>query len=129
MIMQAPWKIADRIAIMKDGQVVQIGTLTDLVLNPADDYVAEFTADVPVTRVLSAAHVMEAGHAESAPSVAAGTSLEDVLSRFNLAAGPVNVDGRRGPLGRITATGLAAALHGGRPGQGVGQDITRGARA
>ena len=39
-------KLADRIAIMRDGKIVQIGTPTDIVLNPADDYVREFSKDV-----------------------------------------------------------------------------------
>jgi len=39
-------KLADRIAIMRDGKIVQIGTPSDIVLNPADDYVREFSKDV-----------------------------------------------------------------------------------
>ena len=39
-------RLADRIAIMKDGEIIQIGTPEELVLNPATDYVAEFTRDV-----------------------------------------------------------------------------------
>ena len=39
-------KLADRMAILKDGVVEQIGTPEQLVLNPATDYVAEFTRDV-----------------------------------------------------------------------------------
>lgn len=52
-------KLGTRIAIMKDGAFVQVGTAEDLVLHPADDYVAEFTRDVPKLRVLSARSVME----------------------------------------------------------------------
>ena len=47
-------RLADRIVIMKDGRVVQMGTPADLVLRPADDYVAEFTKDVPRVRVITA---------------------------------------------------------------------------
>ena len=45
-------RIADRMMIMRDGRAVQVGAPVDLVLNPADDYVAEFTEDVPMVRVL-----------------------------------------------------------------------------
>ena len=38
---------------MKDGAVVQIGTLEEIVTNPIDDYVREFTEDVPCYKVLS----------------------------------------------------------------------------
>lgn len=51
-------RLADRIAIMKDGAVVQLGTPEDLVLNPATDYVAEFTGDVDRAKVVSAGRLM-----------------------------------------------------------------------
>jgi len=51
-------RLADRIAIMRDGAIVQIGTPEELVLRPATGYVAEFTGDVPRAKVLSAASIM-----------------------------------------------------------------------
>ena len=51
-------RLADRIAIMKDGAVVQIGSPEDLVLNPATDYVAEFTRSVAKAKVMRAASLM-----------------------------------------------------------------------
>ncbi len=51
-------RLADRIAIMKDGAIIQIGTPEQLVLEPATDYVAEFTHDIPRAKVLSARAVM-----------------------------------------------------------------------
>ena len=51
-------KLADRIAIMKDGQVIQTGTPEDLVMRPATDYVAEFTRDVQRAKVVSVASRM-----------------------------------------------------------------------
>jgi glycine betaine/proline transport system ATP-binding protein len=51
-------RLADRIAIMKDGAIVQIGTPEELVLNPATDYVAEFTRDVNRAKVMSAKSLM-----------------------------------------------------------------------
>jgi glycine betaine/proline transport system ATP-binding protein len=50
--------LGDRIAVMKDGAVVQIGTPEELLTKPADDYVAAFTEDVDRTRVLTAGSVM-----------------------------------------------------------------------
>ena len=47
-------RLADRIAIMKDGEIIQIGTPEQLVVNPATDYVAEFTRDVHRAKVISA---------------------------------------------------------------------------
>lgn len=51
-------KIADRIAIMDQGAIVQIGTPEQLVLNPANDYVARFTQGVPLGKVTSIATIM-----------------------------------------------------------------------
>lgn len=52
-------RLADRIAIMKDGVIVQIDTPANIVLNPATEYVAKFTREVPRERVLSCKAVME----------------------------------------------------------------------
>ncbi len=52
-------RLADRIAIMKDGAVDQIGAPEDLVVRPATPYVAEFTRDVSRAKVLSVGSVMK----------------------------------------------------------------------
>ncbi|WP_020180778.1 ATP-binding cassette domain-containing protein [Methylopila sp. M107] len=51
-------RVADRIAIMKDGRVVQIGSAEELVLSPATDYVRAFTRDAPRAKILTARSVM-----------------------------------------------------------------------
>lgn len=110
-------KIADRIAIMKDGQVVQIGTPVDLVLKPADDYVSEFTADVPLVRVLKAGDVMVPDTQEGVganPSVTPDTTLEDLLAGHDFSRGDVLVRGDDGACtGRVTSAAIMAALHDG----------------
>ena len=52
-------RIADRIMIMKDGAVVQVGTPEEIVLHPATAYVAEFTRNVPKAKVIRVASVMK----------------------------------------------------------------------
>ena len=52
-------RLADRIAIMKDGEIVQAGTPEDLVLNPATPYVAEFTRSVARAKVVKVASLMQ----------------------------------------------------------------------
>ena len=52
-------KIGDRIAIMRDGEIVQIGTPEDILKNPANDYVKEFVQDVNRARVVTAASIMK----------------------------------------------------------------------
>ncbi len=51
--------LGDRIAVMRDGEIVQIGTPDEILTNPANDYVAQFVQDVDRTRVLTAGGVME----------------------------------------------------------------------
>ena len=57
-------RLGDRIAVMRDGRIVQIGTAEDILVTPANDYVASFTQDVDRSRVLTAGAVM----AEPGPS-------------------------------------------------------------
>ena len=51
-------RIGDRIAIMKDGAIIQVGTAEEIVLNPADDYVAEFVAGISRLHLVKAHSVM-----------------------------------------------------------------------
>ena len=51
-------KLADRIIIMNEGIIVQIGSPEDLIMKPADDYVKEFTEDLPRERLLSEKSIM-----------------------------------------------------------------------
>ncbi len=52
-------RIGDRIALMKDGAIVQIGTPEEILMNPANDYVERFVEDVDRSKVFTAQHVMK----------------------------------------------------------------------
>lgn len=52
-------RLGDRIAVMRDGQIVQIGNSEEILTNPADDYVREFVQDVDRTKVLTAGSIMK----------------------------------------------------------------------
>ena len=70
-------RLADRIAIMQDGRVIQIGTPEDLATAPATSYVAEFTREIPRAKVLSVRAIMApAGTDGFAGEVAATTKIE-----------------------------------------------------
>ncbi len=56
--LQEALKLGDRILIMRDGEVVQVGTPAEVVANPADDYVRDFVSDVPRSHVLTLRYVM-----------------------------------------------------------------------
>ena len=75
-------KLGDRIAIMKDGEIVQIGTAQQIVAHPVNDYVREFTQDVPRAKVLTAASVMQPIiniHQSTAQAVPHSATLEALI--------------------------------------------------
>ncbi|MGA8258967.1 MAG: glycine betaine/L-proline ABC transporter ATP-binding protein [Arenicellales bacterium] len=68
--------LGDRIAIMKEGRFVQIGTPQDIVSEPADEYVAAFTRDIDRGRVFTAEYVMEDANALSLDEDTPQTAVE-----------------------------------------------------
>jgi len=52
-------KLGDRIAIMRDGEIIQTGTAEEIVIVPADEYVSEFVRDVSMGKVLAAGSIMQ----------------------------------------------------------------------
>lgn len=98
-------RLADRMAIMKDGEIIQQGTPEDLVLHPANDYVQEFTQNIPKQKVLRVRSVMEVGKTpdETDNPVSADARINEVASRILGANGSVAVVGEDG--------GVIGAVH------------------
>ena len=67
--------LGDRIAVMRDGKIVQVGTPNDILTDPANDYVAQFVQDVDRARVLSASDVMERPQSVVATNAGPRTAL------------------------------------------------------
>jgi glycine betaine/proline transport system ATP-binding protein len=91
-------RLADRIAIMKDGQIIQVGTPEELVVRPATDYVAEFTRDVQRAKVISAKALMRVPQpgAPSAGSVPADARVATFAAEIIGNSSPftvVDIDG------------------------------------
>ncbi|WP_416881585.1 quaternary amine ABC transporter ATP-binding protein [Marivita sp.] len=110
---QEALRIADRMAIMRDGAVVQIGRPIDLILNPADDYIRDFTQDVPWERIMCARDIMEPadGPLDGLRRVPADVLVESLLTDLASAAAGVVVEGTDGAvLGIATARSFAASL-------------------
>jgi glycine betaine/proline transport system ATP-binding protein len=114
-------RLADRIAIMKDGVIVQVGTPEELVLNPATDYVAEFTRDVNRAKVMSAKSLMrpvtrKAKHARSVQSSAKVASFMAEIVESGDAMAVMGADGT--VVGEIHPSAVIDLLSGrerGRP--------------
>ena len=109
-------KLADRIAIMRDGEIIQIGTPTEIVLNPVDDYVREFSRDVAKGRHARVASVMTAAKTIPAPkkgqpALRLDMTLEDALASCISTYKPVTViDDQGKAIGVVDPGDLAAAL-------------------
>lgn len=73
-------KVGDRIAIMRDGEFVQVGTPEEIVLKPKDDYVRRFATEAPRAKVVTAGTA-----ARSTPVIAGATTVAEALERISAA--------------------------------------------
>lgn len=87
-------KLGDRIVIMRDGDIVQMGTPAELVMNPVDDYVADFTKDIPKSHVLKMGSLARPARPEESPSgepVDAEVIVRKAIPRIVSSTSPVEV--------------------------------------
>ncbi|MFZ1468814.1 MAG: glycine betaine/L-proline ABC transporter ATP-binding protein [Paracoccaceae bacterium] len=105
-------RLGDRIAILRDGEVVQQGTGQEIVLQPADDYISRFVREVNRGRVIQVETIMQRGEDGGSFSVPAGTTLEGAMDLMNRASASIaRVDDAGGrPLGSIKLSALIAAV-------------------
>ncbi len=100
-------RIGDRILLMKDGEVVQLGTPEEILMNPSDEYVERFVEDVDLSKVLTAAHIMKRADSvqvDRGPRVALR-----LMKRLRISSMYVT-DKQRRLLGAVTAHDADAAL-------------------
>lgn len=111
---QEALKLADRIAIMRDGEIVQIGTPEEIVLHPVDDYVAEFSKDVPKGRHACVESILMDGIPDNMPDdpgIRVGMTLDTALTKCLELYEPVPVRDADGKLvGAVNPHELANAL-------------------
>ena len=84
-------RLGDRIAIMRDGAIVQLGTPEDLVGSPADDYVANFVRDIPRSHVLTLRWIMREARAgeTDGPRLDVGTTVRKAVPTIASSERPV----------------------------------------
>lgn len=94
-------RLGDRIALMKDGSIVQIGTPEEILVNPANAYVEKFVEDVDRSKILTAQHIMKRPETinieKHGPRVALERMREEGLSSILV------VDSKRNLKGYVTA--------------------------
>jgi len=100
-------RLGDRIALMKDGSIVQIGTPEEILMNPANDYVERFVEDVDRSKVLTAGHIMKRPETinieKHGPRVALERMKEAGISSILV------VDSKRNLKGYVTADDASEA--------------------
>ena len=105
-------RLGDRIAILRDGEVVQQGTGQEILLKPADDYIKSFVREVNRGRVIRCRTLLQAGPATEGPTVDSQLVIEEV-ARLLSAEGKesANVTNTKGKhLGVVTMTDIIAAM-------------------
>ncbi len=106
-------RLADRIAVMKDGRIEQIATPEELVLNPSTDYVAEFTRHVARAKVIRAASRMQPVSTDSfAGTVAFDATIEEIADVVEAANAPLQVIRDGNVIGQISASAVVDVLVG-----------------
>ncbi|MFC0601155.1 glycine betaine/L-proline ABC transporter ATP-binding protein [Streptomyces palmae] len=116
-------RLGDRIALMRDGRIVQLGTPEEIVGSPADDYVRDFVRDVPREQVLTvrtALRPIASGEPATGPALAPDTTVAAAIEAVARCGGPARVmDGPR-LLGVVDHQRLLAVVAGLRPEEAAG---------
>lgn len=108
-------RLGDQIAILRDGEIIQQGNRQDIVLRPADEYVANFVKEVNRGRVIQVGAVMQPVQPAfdgSGPTVDSEATVEEAVRK--LASAPEGditvIDQMSRPIGTVTFRQLAAAM-------------------
>ncbi|WP_338899417.1 glycine betaine/L-proline ABC transporter ATP-binding protein [Streptomyces sp. TG1A-60] len=113
--LQEALKLGDRIALMRDGRIVQCGTPEEIVAAPADDYVRDFVRDVPREQVITARRAMRPareGEADNGPEVTPACTVATAIEAVARGGAPARVmDGSR-LLGVVDHERLLAVVAG-----------------
>ncbi len=105
------FKLGNRIAILEGGRMIQCGTPPEIFANPANQYVADFVANMNPLGVLCARDAMIAGTApEGAPPVAADLPIRAVMGELCHGAGDLAVEDAGRVVGHLTRASVLQAL-------------------
>ena len=105
-------RIGDQISILRDGAVIQDGDPQDIIMRPADDYIADFIKDINRGRVIKVSTLMSKASRVAGPKFESTALLEDVLTVLNQSeteSGAV-VDDKGKVVGKITMKDAIQAM-------------------
>ena len=105
-------RLADRIVIMNEGNIVQVGNAEELITNPANDYVAEFTKDIPRAKLLSVGSIMNKQKVEGAEiKVSQNAKVAEIAKEILMNNAPAAVtDDNSNVVGSITKQDIVNVL-------------------
>tara|TARA_B100000900_G_scaffold109014_1_gene90926 strand:- start:1121 stop:2140 length:1020 start_codon:yes stop_codon:yes gene_type:complete len=105
-------RLADRIVIMNEGNIVQVGNAEELITNPANDYVAEFTKDIPRAKLLSVGSIMNKQKDEGAEiKVSQHAKVSEIAKEILMNNAPAAVtDDNSNVVGSITKQDIVNVL-------------------
>jgi glycine betaine/proline transport system ATP-binding protein len=112
-------RIGHRIAIMKDGVIVQIGTPEEIVMNPADDYVREFVQGISKLKLVKAHSILEPldsydGNLDGAPRADELADLDQLIDHAVGTDMPVVITSNGEDVGVVTKPRLLRGIQGGK---------------
>ncbi len=90
-------RLGNSIVILRDGEVIQIGTAQQIVMNPVDNYIKDFIKDINRGRVIQVSSIMNTTVSNTGPQIDGDTVLEDalqVISNSGSGVGEVTKDGK-----------------------------------
>ncbi|GKQ40899.1 glycine betaine/L-proline ABC transporter ATP-binding protein [Streptomyces sp. A012304] len=111
-------KLGDRIALMRDGRVVQLGTPEEIVGSPADDYVREFVRDVPREQVMTVRTAMRTPAPDetgTGPAVSPDATVAQAIEAVARAGTPARVVDRGRCVGVVDSDALLGVVAGTEP--------------
>jgi len=104
-------RMGDRIAIMKDGRIVQTGTPESIVLRPETDYVSRFVSGISTLKYLCASEIMQNDSTESnAPSRGPSTPLPELINAMSDDFDHVSIKDGSTTLGRVARADILRAV-------------------
>ena len=112
-------RIGHRIAIMKDGVIVQIGTPEEIVMNPADDYVREFVQGISKLKLVKAHSILEPmesydGNLDGAPRADEEADLDQLIDHAVGTDMPIVITSNGQDVGIVTKPRLLRGIQGGK---------------
>jgi glycine betaine/proline transport system ATP-binding protein len=104
-------RLGNSIAILRDGEVIQMGTGQQIILRPENDYIKDFTKEINRGRILKVASIMNSGRPGSGPEIDGDMVLEDALQIVSKSGSDIAMVTNGGqPVGSIRLDEMISAL-------------------